>query len=771
MNPIITPRSTSRWHILLIVFSLLNALSGQAQESLKGKISGRVVDKKTGSSLYGANIMIKGTVLGTSADAEGKFQILNVPIGVFDIEATMIGYQKQTRGGVRILPGMETNVQFQLESTVLLQPTLIVTATKRKQHIEDAPTSVDVISLAEIQTRSVTTIDEVLQYTAGFGVIDGQIDLRGSTGFNWSAGSRVLLMVDGHPLINGDSGGINWDAIPVEEVERVEIVKGAGSALYGSNAMAGMVNIITRDPTPYPETRYKLSWGFYDEPVYPQWRWTDRFLTYQISELGKFTPFNSLSFEGVDLSHSRQFGNVGLLFTFGRKQSTGYYQNGDFSRWNVLGKAKIRLSPSKTLTVTGNWALNDHGDFIQWISQDRPLEAKSEELGNRVYYEKSNLHATFQHGVNEKLAYTLKTNFYRCHWQNEFRDNRDYAITDRIGTEAQVDYLWRNQSFTFGSEITTHHANSLIYGNRDTWDVAFYGEDEIKFSPLWTLTLGTRFDYHWVRDVPSDQQISPRLGLVYKPREGTSFRFSAGHGFRAPSIAEVFANITVSGLRVVPNLDLKEAERAWSFEIAARQAVQLNLNDEPSDTQFLKNPFLWAADNFNPSLILDIALFWSHYKNMIDVDINSGLTAVQFMNMGRARNRGMEIRIIGSAFKQHLSANIGYTLIDPINLDTGKTLNYRSRHRLTTGLEIKFWKLSVGWDYRYASRTEEIVNVFGSAFDERVPMHVIDARVILHLNSVQISAEVKNLRNYNYTLRQRFVEPIRHFIITVRGTL
>jgi outer membrane cobalamin receptor len=771
VNPIITRPSTGRWHILLIVFSLLNALSGQAQESLKGKISGLVVDKKTGSPLFGANVMIKGTLLGTSADAEGKFQILNVPIGVFDIESTMIGYKKQVQKGVRILPGMETKVQFQLESTVLLQPTLIVTATKRKQHIEDAPTSVDVLGMAEIQARSVTSLDEVLQNTAGFGVIDGQIDLRGSTGFNWSAGSRVLLMVDGHPLISGDSGGINWDAIPVEEVERVEIVKGAGSALYGSNAMAGMVNIITRDPTPYPETRYKLSWGFYDEPAYPPWRWTDRFLTYQVSELGRFTPFKSLSFGGVDVSHSRQFGKVGLLFTFGRKQSTGYYQNGDFSRWNILGKAKIHLSPGKTLTVTGNWALNDHGDFIQWIGQDRPLEAKSEELGNRVYYEKSNLHATFQHAVNEKLAYTLKTNFYRCHWQNEFRDNRDYSITDRIGTEAQVDYLWRNQSFTFGSEITTHHANSLIYGNRDTWDVAFYGEDEIKFSPLWTFTLGTRFDYHWVRDVPSDQQISPRLGLVYKPREGTSFRFSAGHGFRAPSIAEVFANITVSGLRVVPNLDLKEAERAWSFEIAGRQAVHLNLTDEPPSTPFLSNPLRWAAENFNPSFILDIALFWSQYRNMIDVDINAGLTAVQFINMGRARNRGMEIRIMGNAFKQHVSANIGYTLIDPINLDTGKTLNYRSRHRLNTGLEIKFWKLTVGWDYRYASRIEEIVNVFGSAFDERVPMHVIDGRIILNLNSVQISAEAKNLRNYNYTLRQRFIEPIRHFIFTVRGTL
>jgi iron complex outermembrane receptor protein len=119
-----------------------------------------------------------------------------------------------------------------------------------------------------IRMRSVTSLDQALENAAGFGVIDGQIDLRGSTGFNWAAGSRVLMMVDGHPLINGDTGGINWDVVPVEEVEKVEIVKGAGSALYGSNAMAGMVNVITRDPSSIPETRARLTWGFYDTPAY-----------------------------------------------------------------------------------------------------------------------------------------------------------------------------------------------------------------------------------------------------------------------------------------------------------------------------------------------------------------------------------------------------------------------------------------------------------------------------------------------------------------------
>ncbi len=751
--------------ILLGFFMIILVQSGAAQEIINGGIVGKVVDAKTGKPLFGVNIIVKKTLFGTSSDIKGNFSITNLPIGIYDIEASMIGYEKQIKRQIQIFPGEKHKIIFKLIPTVIEQPALVVTASKRKQHIEDAPTSVDVVTMKEIQERGATTLDEILQNTTGFGIIDGQIDLRGSTGFNWSAGSRVLLMVDGHPLINGDTGGINWDAIPIEEVKRVEIVKGTGSALYGSNAMAGMVNIITRDPTPFPETRFKLSWGFYDEPSYPEWRWTDRFLPYKIFHLKKLNPLHTLSFGGIDISHSRRIGKVGILFTVGRKQSSGYQENGDFSRWNVMGKAKIRFSPQKSLTITGSWALNNHGDFLQWVSQNHPMEVPANELGNRVRYGKSDFNATFNSCVNERFAYTLKTSAYRCHWQNFFQDNRDYAITDRINTEVQTDYLWKKHSFTFGGEIVANYARSLIYGNHNMWDFALYGQDELKVSPLWTFTLGTRYDFHRVTNVSFDQQISPRLGLVYKPYTGTSFRFSAGYGFRAPSIAEIFANINVSGFPVVPNLNLKEAERAWSFEAGIHQKVNLKFFN--STHTFWENPLKWGIENFNPNFIIDLALFWNHYRNMIDVDLNPELMAFQFKNFGRARNRGAEIKIIGSAFDNHLSATAGYTFADPRDIDTGKMLNYRSKHRVVTSVKLRLGRLSFGLDYRYASRIEEVVNIFST--DQRVPMHVMDGRIVLNLRSLQISLEGKNLRNYNYSLRQRSLEPIRHFIITVRG--
>jgi outer membrane receptor for ferrienterochelin and colicin len=466
-----------------------------------GKLEGRVVDSVNGQELPGVNVMIKGTLFGAVTDEHGAFAIHPLPQGGYEIEAILLGYEKQILPAVLVKSGETASVLFRLRQSAIPQPAMVVTASKRRQALEDAPTSVDVVGDRDIQTRSATTLDQVLQNTAGLGIIDGQIDLRGSTGFNWAAGSRVLLMMDGHPLINGDTGGINWDAIPIEEVERVEVVKGAGSALYGSNAMAGMVNIITRDPSPVPQTRIRMTYGFYDTPAYDSWRWTDRFLTYRLFEQNRLDFRNALAFTGVDVSHSRTAGNVGLLLTAGRKRSTGYSQDGDYDRWNAMGKMKIDLSNQETLTLAANWAVNRHGEALQWISQSRPLEVPATELGNHITYTKANANATYRHVVNRFFAYTVKANWYRTNWRNYFIDNNDYALTHKIGSEVQVDYIWKKHALTAGAETVYDRASSLIYGNPETFDAAVYGEDELKLANLWTLTLGTRYDYHRVKSL------------------------------------------------------------------------------------------------------------------------------------------------------------------------------------------------------------------------------------------------------------------------------
>jgi outer membrane cobalamin receptor len=265
--------------------------------------------------------------------------------------------------------------------------------------------------------------------------------------------------------------------------------------------------------------------------------------------------------------------------------------------------------------------------------------------------------------------------------------------------------------------------------------------------------------------VPHDKQISPRLGLVYHVQKGTSFRCSAGYGFRAPSIAEVFAEYNYSSLLIIPNIGLKNAERAWSYEIGFNQILASVVNQ--------KNPYEtnWAQrtlDYLKPQLFFDVAFFLSNYKNMIDVSTPDN-NSVQFINIGRARIGGVEIKLNGSFWNGHLTTDIGYTFLNPIDLDSMKTLPYRTKHQIVYNATIQFWRLTFGLDYQYHSRMDEIVPILGSAYDQRVSMHLIDGRIIMDLGPIEFSVEGKNLRNYNYTLRQRFLEPIRNFVFTIRG--
>jgi outer membrane receptor for ferrienterochelin and colicin len=731
------------------------------QAQLTGRIQGIILDEQTGKGLYGANILVQGTLLGAASDETGGFTISRLPPGAFTLFVTMIGYESQSIP-ITVQPDVTRTVTIHLTPTILKQPTLVVTATKRRQLIEDAPTTVDILQGEDILKRNPTTLDQVLVNTAGLGIIDGQIELRGSTGFNWAAGSRVLLMLDGHPMINGDTGGIFWEGIPIEEIERVEIVKGAGSALYGSNAMAGMVNIITRSPAPKPRLRYHLNWGFYDEPAYENWRWTDRFLTYRIGELKDYQLNQSLSFEGIDLSYSQKLNQTDLVATLGHKRSSGYHENGSYSRWNGMVKTSLNFTAQKKWSLLMNYSENDHAEFLQWQSQSSPLTVPDNERGNRILYKNGSILSTFSNAVNHQLAYQIKVNWNRTDWKNNFSDTSfpdtsDFAVTDRLGSEIQVDLLRGNHGFTFGTEGIYITTRARIFGNRDSRDAAVYAEDEIKITPLWTGTIGTRIDIHHIPDLSTDWQISPRAGLVYRPFIGTSLRLSAGRGFRAPSLAEVFSTVNVAGVRVVPNLELTKAERALSAEIGFNQIARFS--------QTASAIIRW----FNPKLIFDAALFANQYTNMIDIDYNESLKAFQFMSLGRARTWGTEAKIQLSLIDGACLVHTGYTWLHHEDVETGKPLPYRSDHRIVTGAELKWKALLFGLDYRYASRQREVVTLFIN--DERVPMHVIDARIQIHWHKMSFSVEGKNLRNYHYTLRQRFLEPVRHYLFTWRGEI
>jgi len=304
--------------IKLSIFLLLITVISIVHAAEYGSIKGTIVDKTTKEPLPGANIIVENTMLGTISDIKGNFVIAKIPAGQYRIKATMMGY-KGDIAKVVIVVQQTSTLNFELKETVIETPELVVTAGKKAQSFQDVPNSVSVVTINEIERKNRAFLDEVLEYTPGVDIIEGDINIRGSSGFSLGAGSRVLLLVDGIPMMPGDSGDIKWDIIPLSQISRVEVVKGAGSALYGSHALGGVVNIISKEPTSQPFTEVKFSSGIYDDPYYSEWKWTD----------------NLRYFNQADISHSNKYKNVGILLTGGRKGSTGYQQNGEYVKWRI----------------------------------------------------------------------------------------------------------------------------------------------------------------------------------------------------------------------------------------------------------------------------------------------------------------------------------------------------------------------------------------------------------------------------------------------------
>jgi iron complex outermembrane receptor protein len=194
-----------------------------------------------------------------------------------DIELliSIIGFNKKTVK-TSIKKYEVTKLDIFLEESAIPTETVIITAGKHEQLLKEIPVSVNVVEANALLARNIQTIDDALRYIPGVNMTEYQVNIRGSSGYSRGVGNRVLMLLDGLPLLSGDTGEMKFDAIPISQVDRVEVVKGAGSTLYGTSALGGVINILTKDPAENANVNIKLFSGLYDSPTYPEWKWSDK---------------------------------------------------------------------------------------------------------------------------------------------------------------------------------------------------------------------------------------------------------------------------------------------------------------------------------------------------------------------------------------------------------------------------------------------------------------------------------------------------------------
>jgi len=157
-------------------------------------------------------------------------------------------------------------VQVVLQAQIKDQKTVVVSAGKRRQAIEEIPVSMEILRPQLIDNKGITDLEQAVDQTPGVYTMDGQVSIRGGSGFAYGTGSRVLLLWNGMPLLSGYAGDTQWNAIPMEQASQVEVMKGAASVLYGSGALNGVIALSEKEPTLEPVTKVKMQYGMVDDP-------------------------------------------------------------------------------------------------------------------------------------------------------------------------------------------------------------------------------------------------------------------------------------------------------------------------------------------------------------------------------------------------------------------------------------------------------------------------------------------------------------------------
>lgn len=716
--------------LFFIIFYLSWTFAAFAQ---KGSIIGKVSDSKN-SPLIGANILVKGTSLGTASNSKGIFKISNLNFGAYELKFSMLGYKGKSINVELNKEVIEVNIS--LEESHIVSEQVVITASKYQKQISDLSVSASVLGYEEINKKGFTSVEQALRYAPGVNITLDQISVRGSSGYSRGAGTRVLMALDGAPISTGDTGEIIYEMIPIQIIDKVEIIKGAASSLYGSSAIGGVINIISKEISSNPLYYLSAQYGAYDKPYYNEWKWSN-----------EIRAFNSLTF-----SYSNRFNNFGTALTLNRDEDMGYKKNGAVLRYNGSIKTDYNLNEFSKLQFFANVLFQKRGNFIYWKNAKNALEPPDSDLGQNVISNRSIFAASYNNAATKNLLLKIKGSYYRTRWEDE-SISRNNSTANQYRLELQTNLFINNRfSNTSGIEAYYGRSNSNIFGDHYSLGIALYNQLDYSFEFPLTLTAGLRYDYNKLDVINSFNSFSPKFGLNYKLDNLSNVRASFGTGFRAPTLAEAFTTTSVSGVTVKPNPNLKP-ENNYTFEVGA-------------------NRLLFNAIN------IDLALFHSEYFDFIEPQIDNSDGKVFFENITRARIQGLEANLKFYIIPSALSLDNSYTYLWARDIKENKALRYRPRHLVYEKLDLYISNINIGADFRYWKKVEEIdqalidLGVVPDG-DKRVDVFVLDFRAGISLFNyafpLKIFFNIENVLNYNYVEIIGNLAPIRNYSLKIEA--
>ncbi len=736
---------------LMTILFFLNGQTCQAQDFI---LKGTIKEDISMEYLIGASIQVG--LAGTVSDFNGKYE-LALPKGSHEIEISYIGYESQT---IQISLENDTTYNFILkESTNLLQ-TATVTSGKFEKPLGEITVSLELLKPKIIESTNTSKLSDVLERVPGVTMIDGQPNIRGGSGFSYGAGSRVLLLVDDIPALQADAGFPNWDDIPIELTNQIEVLKGASSALYGSAAMNGIINLRTDYAKSTPETKFATGYTLYGQPRNKEAVWWGE---------GKSDTIPHSLFAYV--THKQKFGKldfVGSLFWKDEKEwNRASYIN--YIR-GAIG-LRYRITNKLVLGVNANVKDGKNQDYFYWgNSTDLALTGNPRTFSNSdntrffidpylTYFDNGNNKHKFigrLYSIDNLVSNgrSNKSSLYYGEYQFQ-RKFHELNLTLTTGV-----------NYSYNTTTAALFSNATITGN----NAAVYLQGDKKFGDRLNISFGARYERNEivapdsivVNDIleaaGSDVESKPvlRIGANYKIAEYTYLRASWGQGYRFPTIAEKYISTSV-GFAIYPNVELF-SETGWTAEIGAKQGFKIG--------------------EFNG--LLDLALFRSQYYDMMEFTFQPHLLGFQSLNIGNTEITGLDINVNGQGklFNIPLIVLVGYTYIDPKFQEFGEEemmsssfneniLKYRYEHTAKFDIGTDYDKFNFAISGFYYSHMKAIDNLFDVIIpglaDYRTENNkgfmIFEARASYQAtDKLKASILAKNLFNKTYVLRPALVE-------------
>lgn len=797
----------------LVLFFVSNYTSAQY-------INGKIIDKKTKEPLIGVNVLLSSGG-GTATDFNGDYSLkLNKSNDKkYNITFKYIGYKSYSN--IYLLDDNEQKtINISLEQDSEQLKTVVVSAGRFEQNLEEITVSMEVMKPSLIENKNTTNIETAIDQVPGVNITDGQANIRGGSGWSYGAGTRVLVMVDDMPLISGDAGQAQWSLIATENINQVEIIKGASSALYGSSALNGVINIRTSFPNQNDidknklpgYTKINMHMGLIDIPKRKELHWN----SVPSNQNGKLV-YKRRAFKGVDFLHAMKLKNLDLTFGGNIFKDDGYRYGEitDRNRVNLNSVYKSQKIKGLNYGVNANILKQNSGSAIIWSS----LEQAYVPYGSEVITTKGLIYNIdpFVNFSYDNNKHSIKTRHLSV--LNDNLNNGEDVGQSTSSKTYYIDYQWQKNIEKYNLRLTTGLSYENVGANSDL----FNGISKRQNSSLYTqidkkwgkfnFSLGARHEdfklkteekYYVNGDSIVEFNASKpvfRTGVNYQIFEGTFIRSSWGQGYRFPSMAELFISTQIAdGIFVYPNPGLNP-ENGWSTELGLKQVIKYNS---------------WLG-------YIDIAGFLMQYDDMMEFTFgrfgeDNGFEnflgyGFKSVNVGKTQISGVELSVLGSGnISSEIKLNIlaGYTYINPISLTPNEiyatleepmvdifgedeisdltynnsssnpeVLKYRYQHLAKLDLEIIHKKTSLGTSFRYNDFMKNIDAIFADEFfswlvpgipeareNGKNGDFIIDSRFYYQINNYfKTGIVINNLLNKEYMNRPANMMPPRTIAI------